>query len=64
MSVIIELMTFFATCLSSIFYILDNAMLGTISMLSIICGMGYITITLWGVFSLLNSGDNSNNDIQ
>ena len=64
MSQIIDLMVFFSNCLYGIFNSLDNTMLGTTSMLSIICSMGYISITLWGVFSLLNSGDNSNNDIQ
>lgn len=54
MTVILELMVFFAMCLSNIFYVLDNTCLGDYSMLSIICGMGYITITLQGIFKLLN----------
>ena len=62
MSEIIEIITFLSMCLGSIFTMLDDTMLGNTSMLSIICGMGYISVTLWGIFSLLNSGDNANND--
>lgn len=63
MSEIIEIITFFSMCLGSIFTILENTMLGNTSMLSIICGMGYISITLWGIFVLLNSGENTENDV-
>lgn len=62
MSEIIEIITFLSMCLGSIFTVLDNTMLGSTSMLSIICGMGYVSVTLWGIFALLNSGDNANND--
>ena len=55
MSVILELMVFFANCLSSIFTILENTYLGEYSMLSIVCSMGYISITFWGIFQLLES---------
>lgn len=58
MSVILELMVFFAMCLTNIFNILDNTYLGNYSILSIICSMGYITITLQGIFSLLNVKEN------
>lgn len=63
MSQILELMAFFAMCLTNVFQAMDNTMLGDISLLSIVCGMGYVSITFWGVFSLLNAGDNSNHDI-
>ena len=62
MSVILELMVFFAMCLTSIFSILDTAYLGNYSMLSIICSMAYITITLQGIFNLLNVKQNDNED--
>jgi hypothetical protein len=58
MTVILELMTFFAMCLTNIFSILDNSYLGNISILSIICSMAYITITLQGIFNLLNVKQN------
>jgi hypothetical protein len=58
MTVILELAVFFAMCLSNILNILDHTYLGDYSMLSIICSMGYITITLQGIFSLLNVKEN------
>ena len=62
MSTILELMTFFAICLSSTFHILDTTYLGDYSMLSIICGMGYIIITLDGIFSLIDIKKNTEVD--
>lgn len=62
MSVILELMVFFAMCLTNIFNILDTTHLGDYSILSIICSMAYITITLQGIFSLLNVKQNDSED--
>lgn len=62
MSVILELMVFFAMCLTNIFNILDSAYLGDYSILSVICSMAYITITLQGIFSLLNVKQNNEDD--
>lgn len=55
MSDIIEIITFFATCLTSIFSILENTVFSGYSILDWICGMMYITITFWGIFSLLGT---------
>lgn len=62
MSELMELMVFFSTCLSNIFSILDNTYLGNYSILSIFCAMGYISITLWGVFELLDVNNNNERD--
>lgn len=62
MSVILELMVFFAMCLTNIFSILDTTYLGDYSILSIMCSMGYITITLQGIFSLLNVKQDNGDD--
>ena len=59
MSELIELMTFFAFILNSIFSILENTTLSGYSILDIVCSMGYISITFWGVFSILNPNDNN-----
>lgn len=56
MSAILELMVFFAFCVTSIFNMLENTIFSGYSLLDWFCGMGYITITFWGVFQLLESG--------
>lgn len=59
MSDLIQLMIFFSTCLTSIFSILQNTTFSGYTMLDIVCSMGYINITFWGLFSLLNPNDNN-----
>jgi len=55
MSAIIELFEFFAVCLSQIWVILDSSGIAGYTMLDIIVSMGYISITFWGIFSLLRT---------
>lgn len=59
MSAIIELMVFFAMCLTNIFSILENTIFSDYSLLDWAAGMGYISITFWGVFSILNPNDSA-----
>jgi len=60
MSAILELMVFFSYCLMSVFNILDSVYLSGHSMLDIICSMGYISITFWGIFELIGVNNNNN----
>jgi len=59
---LIEIITFFTMCMSQVFYILDNAYIGNISLLDIICACGYISITFWGVFELISYKENGNDN--
>lgn len=59
MSVIIELMAFFAMCLTSIFTVLENTIFSGYTLLDWAAGMGYISITFWGIFSILNPNDSA-----
>lgn len=59
MSEIIELFQFFAFCLNQIWVIMESVSLGAYSVLDIFVSMGYITITFWGIFSILNNDNNS-----
>lgn len=57
MSVIIELFEFFAFCLNQIWVIMESVNLGGYIVLDIFVSMGYISITFWGIFSLLRNND-------
>lgn len=59
MSEIIELFEFFSFCLNQIWVIIESVSLGAYSVLDIFVSMGYITITFWGIFSILNNDNNS-----
>lgn len=62
MSAILEIMVFFAFCVTSIFSMLENIIFSGYTLLDWICAMGYISITFWGVFQLLESGTDNNTD--
>lgn len=63
MNEIIQLFEFFAFCLSQLWLIMDSVSIGNHTILSIVVSMGYISITFWGIFSLLNnSNENDNGD--
>lgn len=55
MSVLIDLFTFFAFCLNQIWVILESVNLGNYTLLTIVCSMMYISITFWGIFSLIET---------
>lgn len=62
MSAILEIMIFLAFCITSIFSILEDIIFSGYTLLDWICGMAYISITFWGVFQLLESGTNKEED--
>jgi hypothetical protein len=62
MSAILEIMVFLAFCITSIFSMLENIIFSGYTLLDWICGMGYISITFWGVFQLLESDTDKEGD--
>ena len=62
MSAILEIMVFLSFCITSIFNMLENIIFSGYTLLDWICGMGYISITFWGVFQLLESGTDKEED--
>lgn len=57
MSEILEMFVFFTWVMSLIINVFDSVYLGEHTLLDIFLSITYLSITLWGVFSLLNAAN-------